>query len=48
MFSIQLVRSSRQEVFWKKIVLTNFAKFNGKYLRWSLFVKLQAFTPLTL
>ena len=37
------IRSSRPEMFCKKGVLKNFAKFTGKYLRWSLFlIKLQA------
>ena len=31
-------RSSRPEVFWKKGVLRNFAKFTGKHLYQSLFV----------
>ena len=36
-------RSSRPEVFCKKDVLRNFAKFTGKYLRQSLFFnKVQA------
>ena len=36
-------RSSRQEVFYKKSVLRNFAKFTGKHLCQSLFlIKLQA------
>ena len=30
--------SSRAEVFCKKGVLKNFAKFTGKHLRWSLFI----------
>ena len=30
-------RSSRSEVFCKKVVLRNFAKFTGKQLRQSLF-----------
>ena len=29
-------RSSCPEVFYKKVVLKNFAKFTGKHLRWSL------------
>ena len=32
------VKSSRPEVFCKKDVLTNFAKFTGKHLRQSLFL----------
>ena len=33
-----LCRSSRPEVFFKKGVLRNFAKFTGEHLRWSLFL----------
>ena len=39
------LRSSRPEVFCKKVVLKNFAKFTEKHLCQSLFlIKLQAFT----
>ena len=31
-------RSSRPEVFFKKRVFKNFAKFTGKHLRWSIFL----------
>ena len=33
-----LFRSSRPEVFCKKAVLKNFAKFTGKHLRQSIFL----------
>ena len=36
-FSVTLYRSSRPEVFCKKGVLENFAKFTGKQLSQSLF-----------
>ena len=40
---VQKIRSSRQEVFCKKSVLGNFAKFTGKHLRQGLFlIKLHA------
>ena len=32
-----IIRSSRQEVFWEKGVLENFTKFTGKHLCQSLF-----------
>ena len=34
--NIYLYRSSRPKMFCKKDVLTNFAKFTGKHLCWSL------------
>ena len=37
MFYVELFRSSRPEVFCKKSVLINFAKFTGKHLCQSLF-----------
>ena len=44
-----LYRSSRPEVFCKKGVLTNFAKFTGKYLCQSLFFnKVVGLSPATL
>ena len=33
----QIIRSSRPELFCKKVVLKNFAKFTEKHLCWSLF-----------
>ena len=36
------IRSSHQEVFCKKGVLRDFAKFTGKQLRYSLFFKKEA------
>ena len=48
-FSISLFRSSRTEVFCKKIVLRNFAKFTGKHLCQGLFFnKVAGLTPTTL
>ena len=42
-------RSSRPEMFCKKGVLRNFAKFTGKHLRQSLFFnKVEGFRPATL
>ena len=42
-------RSSRPEVFCKKGVLRNFAKFTGKHLCWSFFlIKLQVWCLATL
>ena len=42
-------RSSRSQIFYKKRVLTNFAKFTGKHLCWSLFlITLPALRPATL
>ena len=35
--NVSVFRSSRPEVFWKKGVLRNFAKFTGKHLCQSLF-----------
>ena len=44
----QIYKSSRQEVFCKKGVLRNFAKFTGKHLSQSLFlIKLQTFVKGT-
>ena len=43
-----VVRSSRPEVFCKKGVLRNFAKFTGKHLRQSLFFnKVAGLRPAT-
>ena len=43
------IRSSRWRCFVKTGVLTNFANFTGKHLRWSLFlIKLQVWRPTTL
>ena len=43
------IKSSRSRMFFKKVVLKNFAIFTGKYLCWSLFlIQLQAFRPATL
>ena len=36
---ININRGSRQEVFYKRGVLKNFAKFTGKHLCQSLFIK---------
>ena len=48
-FSISLFRSSRTEVFCKKIVLRNFAKFTGKHLCQGLFFnKVAGLTHTTL
>ena len=33
----QIIRSSRRELLYKKVVLKNFAKFTEKHLCWSLF-----------
>ena len=33
-------RSSRSEIFWKKVILKYFSKFLGKSLRWRLFFSL--------
>ena len=42
-------RSSPPEMFCKKVVLRNFAKFTGRQLGWNLFlIMLQALRPLTL
>ena len=42
-------RSSRSQMFFKIVVLKNFAKFTRKHLCWSLFsIKLQALRPATL
>ena len=41
-------RSSRPEVFCKKGVLRNFAKYSGKHLRQSLFDKVTGLRPATL
>ena len=35
--SVVICRSSRPKVFYKKVVLRNFAKFTGKHLRESLY-----------
>ena len=43
------IKSSHPELFCKKLVLKNFAKFTGKHLRWSLFFKkFSALQPATL
>ena len=42
-------RSSRLKMFYKIVVLKNFAIFTGKHLCWSLFfIKLQIWKPATL
>ena len=42
-------RNSRLQMFFKIVVLKNFAIFAGKHLCWSLFeIKLQAWKPATL
>ena len=47
--SIKIIRNSRQEVFCKKGVLRNFAKFTGKHLCQSLFFnKVAGLRPATL
>ena len=45
---MSLNRSSRKEVFCKKGVLRNFAKFTGKHLYQSLFFNKVAGKPATL
>ena len=48
-FIVENIRSSRPEVFCKKGVLRNFAKFTGKHLCQSLFYnKVAALRPATL
>ena len=48
-FEKTLFRSSRPEVFCKKVVLRNFAKFTGKHLCQSLFfIKVEGLGPATL
>ena len=43
------IRSSRPELFYKKGVLRNFARFTGKHLCWSLFFnKVAGLKPPTL
>ena len=45
----QIIRSSRPELFCKKVVLKNFAKFTEKHLCWSLFYsKVADVRPATL
>ena len=42
-------RSGRSQMFFKIVVLKNFASFTGRHLCWSLFlIKLQAWRPATL
>ena len=48
MKSLKTYRSSRPEVFCKKGVLENFAKFTGKHLCHSLFFKVAGIRPATL
>ena len=48
LFNKDLLRSSRPEVFCKKGVLRNFAKFTGKHLCQSLFFKYSCRPPATL
>ena len=46
---LQDLQKQPPEVFFKKVVLKNFANFTGKRLRWSLFlIKLQAPRSATL
>ena len=45
----QIIRSSRRELFYKKVVLKNFAKFTEKHLCWSRFYsKVADVRPATL
>ena len=43
---MKMSRSTRPEVFCKKVILKNFRKFSGKHLLWSLFLsELQILGP---
>ena len=46
MRGIKISRSSRSQLFLKKVALKKFANFSGKHLCWNLFlIKLQGFRP---